>query len=489
MSQVLDWIKKKLSDELGFDETDEIANYLLNIEQEEELFEFVLGYFGDEAAAREFTDEMLSRRSNKKNTADNIVASSSSSSSCNVVEDPYENFFERQEEQKRKKSEKSLEEKDAEIARRLQQQFEEEEEERVSLARGKLSRAAPVIKVKKKKDVSKPRIETDAEMAQRLQNEFENEEKQQQQQQLNNPNSQMLKIKKNTIEKKKPTDLRWKVIRTTASYESRDPNRHCYYTHGDCPGKVVGNCLHCGKIICEFEGWGKCGFCGAPLDANELQRQSRTGKGSGMYSTRAERQNAKADRIAASLEAAEKRRQRLLEFDRTSAARKTVYDDQEDYYDLSKSHWLSDADKSEAARRASRRRDKMHNRRRKKTTIDLETREIVEVTESETDEEPMQLGSDRAVRKMQFTNNNDELKEVYALLQSQKKEGETKKNLPEKEEEEEKKKQRCRLQHEMEDGPSETWAFAENKETQKKAKSEEMKFDFEFSQVKLKADK
>ncbi|KAI5569042.1 hypothetical protein BDE02_12G052400 [Populus trichocarpa] len=75
------------------------------------------------------------------------------------------------------------------------------------------------------------------------------------------------------------------------------------------------NCLSCGKIVCEQEGEGPCSFCGALV----LKEGSTY--------------------------AAEAYAKRLVEYDRNSAARTTVIDDQSDYYEIEGNSWLSNEEK------------------------------------------------------------------------------------------------------------------------------------------------
>ena len=73
---------------------------------------------------------------------------------------------------------------------------------------------------------------------------------------------------------------------------------------------LLYNCLVCGKVICEQEGEGPCLFCGS--DPHTTLDMGATDK--------------------AAVAAAARFKNRLLEFDRTSAKRTTVIDDQEDYF-------------------------------------------------------------------------------------------------------------------------------------------------------------
>ncbi|KZV28135.1 activating signal cointegrator 1 [Dorcoceras hygrometricum] len=90
--------------------------------------------------------------------------------------------------------------------------------------------------------------------------------------------------------------------------------------------RLVSNCLSCGKIVCEQEGEGPCHFCGALV-----LREGSTYAGLdevGVPMTDAE-------------VAAEDFVKRLVEYDRDSAARTTVIDDQSDYYEIEENSWLS----------------------------------------------------------------------------------------------------------------------------------------------------
>lgn len=90
--------------------------------------------------------------------------------------------------------------------------------------------------------------------------------------------------------------------------------------------RLVSNCLSCGKIVCEQEGEGPCSFCGA-LVLKEGSQYAGLDEGVVPLS------DAEA--------AAEAYAKRLVEYDRDSAARTTVIDDQSDYYEIEGNSWLS----------------------------------------------------------------------------------------------------------------------------------------------------
>ncbi|KAF5734692.1 activating signal cointegrator 1 [Tripterygium wilfordii] len=89
---------------------------------------------------------------------------------------------------------------------------------------------------------------------------------------------------------------------------------------------LVSNCLSCGKIVCEQEGEGPCSFCGV-LVLREGSTYAGLEDGLPLLS------DAEV--------AAEAYAKRLVEYDRNSAARTTVIDDQSDYYEIEGNGWLS----------------------------------------------------------------------------------------------------------------------------------------------------
>lgn len=91
--------------------------------------------------------------------------------------------------------------------------------------------------------------------------------------------------------------------------------------------RLVSNCLSCGKIVCEQEGEGPCQFCGALV----LKEGS----------TYAGLEESFAPPLSDAEAAAEAFAKRLVEYDRNSAARTTVIDDQSDYYEIEGNSWLS----------------------------------------------------------------------------------------------------------------------------------------------------
>lgn len=184
------------------------------------------------------------------------------------------------------------------------------------------------------------------------------------------------------------------------------------------------NCLSCGKIICTAEGVGPCTFCGAPVLSKEQQisliaeakkkraeqkqqqqqpsKRAPSGNGGGtpayaskaggdIYSTRYEEDE---NRIKA-----EEHKEKLLEFQRTSAQRSTVIDQATDF-ELptdQANFWLSPQERAllikkqqSNLRRVER---KGQSSKHKVMTIDVQTKQVrmqdVDSESSSEDEQPV----------------------------------------------------------------------------------------------------
>lgn len=127
--------------------------------------------------------------------------------------------------------------------------------------------------------------------------------------------------------------------------------------------RLVSNCLSCGKIICEQEGEGPCSFCGALV-----LREGST------YAGLEEGVVPLSDAEAA----AEAYAKRLVDYDRNSAARTTVIDDQSDYYEIEGNTWLSIEEK-ELLRKKKEEIEEAERANRNKVimTIDLLGRKVL----------------------------------------------------------------------------------------------------------------
>lgn len=97
---------------------------------------------------------------------------------------------------------------------------------------------------------------------------------------------------------------------------------------------LVSNCLNCGRIVCEQEGSGPCLFCGNLVCTREEQEKINRGSRAG-EKLKQELLNKGKD-----LEKAIEHKNKLINFDRNSAKRTQVIDDESDYFN-SGSKWLS----------------------------------------------------------------------------------------------------------------------------------------------------
>jgi len=92
----------------------------------------------------------------------------------------------------------------------------------------------------------------------------------------------------------------------------------------DCEASVhvlIGNCLNCGRIVCQLEGNGPCTFCGLSLD--------KMNNGNRMINSHL-------------LDKATDQKERLLRFDAAREQRQQIFDDQSDYYAIENNPFLSD---------------------------------------------------------------------------------------------------------------------------------------------------
>eukprot|EP01028_Stygiella_incarcerata_P014145 TRINITY_DN911_c0_g1_i2.p1 TRINITY_DN911_c0_g1~~TRINITY_DN911_c0_g1_i2.p1 ORF type:complete len:487 (+),score=153.23 TRINITY_DN911_c0_g1_i2:157-1617(+) len=95
----------------------------------------------------------------------------------------------------------------------------------------------------------------------------------------------------------------------------------------DCQARkhaLIGNCLHCGRVVCEQEGKGPCLFCGEWVGMTEEEFAS----------------------LDPRAKEAMQHRDKLLEFDRTSKKRTHVFDDHSDYFELSRTCWATEKERA-----------------------------------------------------------------------------------------------------------------------------------------------
>ncbi|KAJ6664105.1 hypothetical protein lerEdw1_008320 [Lerista edwardsae] len=159
--------------------------------------------------------------------------------------------------------------------------------------------------------------------------------------------------------------------------------------------KLINNCLTCGRIVCEQEGSGPCLFCGTLVCTREeqdiLQRDSNKSQKLLKKLLAGIENSGKADlsgkdilprqeaRLKAGLEMAVKHKDKLLEYDKTSARRTQVIDDESDYFAADSNQWLSKQEREVLEKREKELRELRHaSRLSKKITIDFAGRQILE---------------------------------------------------------------------------------------------------------------
>lgn len=147
---------------------------------------------------------------------------------------------------------------------------------------------------------------------------------------------------------------------------------------------LVTNCTACGKIACVVEGGYGCSFCGSSLPVTGREPHKATIPGSPPSSTGED-----LDAESPALKEALARKERLLLFDRTSASRTRVLDDQGDYF--TSHNWLSQKEREKAAEQERLHREEAAQRRgarrQVKVSIDIMGRKVVEARDGSSDPE------------------------------------------------------------------------------------------------------
>eukprot|EP00043_Microstomoeca_roanoka_P014564 m.144588 g.144588 ORF g.144588 m.144588 type:complete len:614 (-) comp16045_c2_seq1:107-1948(-) len=160
---------------------------------------------------------------------------------------------------------------------------------------------------------------------------------------------------------------------------------------------LVNNCLQCGRIVCEQEGMGPCMVCGALVVTPEKQKLlTRNTKAAQKFLDQI-MQDCKVDssidrevfrqsalfcgseQVTDSLARALARKDMLLDFDRNSAKRTRVIDDEADYFSTDSNKWLSRKQRDELQQKEEELRQQRHDARRNRMlTIDFAGRRIVD---------------------------------------------------------------------------------------------------------------
>jgi len=109
--------------------------------------------------------------------------------------------------------------------------------------------------------------------------------------------------------------------------------------------KALTNCLYCGRIICEREGYGFCPFCGYLV---EKVKESDRNKSE-----------------------AWRHKERLLRYDKENTKRTIVVDDQSDYFTQQGTIWMSEQERNDAEARDDEMRRKIRERPKQQLNLAL----------------------------------------------------------------------------------------------------------------------
>ncbi|XP_072258314.1 activating signal cointegrator 1 [Pyxicephalus adspersus] len=159
--------------------------------------------------------------------------------------------------------------------------------------------------------------------------------------------------------------------------------------------RLINNCMTCGRIICEQEGSGPCLFCGSLVctkeeqdilmrDSNKSQKLRKKLMGvsdvSGKMDASLEGLLPRQEmRMKEGLEKALQHRDKLLEYDKTSVRRTHVIDDESDYFSTDSNQWLSKVERDALCKREQELQELRHaSRLSRKVTIDFAGRKVFE---------------------------------------------------------------------------------------------------------------
>lgn len=148
--------------------------------------------------------------------------------------------------------------------------------------------------------------------------------------------------------------------------------------------EILTNCLNCGKVVTEEEGWGPCLFCGNPLEVGDRFGQ-RHGDDRGFMEPVGQA-TAEEEKYNQSFEKAKATKDRLLSYDRDAKKRTKVFDDATDWYSESVNPWLSEKQREEATRKGTEQERKLREEKRRiHAKIDLFGRTVIS-TDAEVEE-------------------------------------------------------------------------------------------------------
>ncbi|XP_030622009.1 activating signal cointegrator 1 [Chanos chanos] len=161
--------------------------------------------------------------------------------------------------------------------------------------------------------------------------------------------------------------------------------------------KLINNCMTCGRIVCEQEGSGPCLFCGSLVctkeeqeilqrDSNKSQKLLKKLMGDRIVPAEGSERDClphQEARMKAGLEKAVQHKDKLLEFDKNSVRRTQVLDDESDYFATDSNQWLSPSEREALRKREEELRDLRHcSRKDRKITLDFAGRKVLEEGEN-----------------------------------------------------------------------------------------------------------
>lgn len=155
--------------------------------------------------------------------------------------------------------------------------------------------------------------------------------------------------------------------------------------------KLISNCVRCGRIVCEQEGSGPCLFCGSLVCTKEEQEKINSGTKKGeklrhkLMQVRVAEKNLQRsidDDDDEFLQKAMQQKNKLLEYDRTSAQRTKVIDDQADYFSTESNRWLTKRERELLTKKAQElHEEKCKSRRDRNVTLDIAGRRVIDEDE------------------------------------------------------------------------------------------------------------
>ncbi|KAJ9469806.1 hypothetical protein DIPPA_27772 [Diplonema papillatum] len=124
--------------------------------------------------------------------------------------------------------------------------------------------------------------------------------------------------------------------------------------------KLLTNCMYCGKIVCQQEGWGRCYFCGSEVSKDSKPVRTKTDTDDAAFLER-EREflRSVADR------------DRLIKFQDERTKRTTIVDDQEDYYESTTNPWLNATERKAARDKEDKAKEERLKRTRRSREVSM----------------------------------------------------------------------------------------------------------------------